>query len=375
MKKTLIVKLSEITYKKLLKKKEEVFPQGADWEEFFNYLVKDVHLEELSGERISKSTRENLFKMWVRNFSENLQYIKEGKTLADLVPEKPEEAPKGAAIVIGAGPSLWKHKHLELLANSDFDGVLCVTDRMVIPCLKAGCIPDKYEMWIACGVDGAPIIKKWWDDPIVEKYGSEIKACIITSTHPEVVKVLRNNGVDIYWFNPIFDDWRDNESYTRLQLIMTQSERNPKGAASLSCLGNSGSACWVLAHALLRRSPIALIGIDFGYPGEQPIEKTQYFSTFVQAAGGNVELAGQAFKRFYNPFFKCEAYADPVFLHYREAFLEALKQTEPWVLTIQCTEGGVLFDLEGRMKHMRFKDFLKYYKDVEELKKHFLKAD
>lgn len=257
MKKTLIVKLSETTYKKLVKKKEEVFPQGADWEEFFNYLVKDVHLEELGGERISRSTKEHLFELWVRNFADNLPYIREGKTIADLVPPEPEKVPKSAGIVVGAGPSIWKHKHLEMLAESDFDGKVILCDRMTIPALKAGVTPEKFDIYIV-GVDGAPIIAKWYDDPIVDKYGPDLKVCIITSTHPDVRKRLEKAGAQIYWFNPIFDDWRRNESFTKLQLIMTKSEKLPKGVPSMSALGHAGGCAWVMAHSLLRCSPICL---------------------------------------------------------------------------------------------------------------------
>jgi len=372
MKKTLIVKLSEITYKKLLKKKEEVFPQGADWEEFFNYLVRDVHLEELGGERISKSTKEHLFELWVRNFADNLPYIREGKTIADLVPPEPEKVPKSAGIVVGAGPSIWKHKHLEMLAESNFDGKVILCDRMTIPALKAGVTPEKFDIYIV-GVDGAPIIAKWYDDSIVDKYGPDLKVCIITSTHPDVRKRLEKANAQIYWFNPIFDDWRQNESFTKLQLIMTKSEKLPKGVPSMSALGHAGGCAWVMAHSLLRCSPICLLGIDLGWDADTPLEKTQYFSTFLAQTGGNVELARAAFKKIYNPYWKCEAIVDPVFNHYREAFLEAVKMTEPWVITVNCTGGGCLFG-EG-IYCMNFEDFLKYYKDVEELKKHFLKAD
>ncbi len=337
--KTLMVKLDDLTYKKLQKMKEEKFPDGADWEKFFVNLVRNVRLDELSGERISRATKENLWDLWCQNFAENLPYIRKGKTIAELVPQEPEKVPKGASIVIGAGPSVWKHKHLEMLAKSDFKGVLCVTDRMVKPTLEAGCTPDKYEGWYAVGVDGAPVIRKWWDGEIVKQWGLQIKACIITSTHPSVRKVLQKNKVDTYWFNPIFDDWRDNESYTRLQLMMTKSKKNPKGVPSLSCLGNSGSACWVLAHALLRRSPICLIGIDFSWEEDAPLEKTQYFSTFLRVAGGNVELARQAYKRIYNPY--------------------------------NATMGGCLFG-EG-LYCIKFEDFLEYYHNPEELKRHVLK--
>lgn len=368
----MIAKLDDATYRKLQKLKEDKYPD-KDWSEFFAYLSKDVKLTELSGEIISRATKEHLLEMWVRNFSDNLPLIKKGKTIAELVPPNPEKAPLGAAIVIGAGPSVWKHKHLEVLAKTDKAEKLSliVTDRMVVPTLKVGATPDKFAEWVSVGVDGSPVIAKWYDDPIVKKYGQKIKACIITSTHPKVVKVLRKNKVNFYWYNPIYDDWRDNESYTRLQRIMTKSRKNAKGVPSMSALGHAGGCAWVFAHALLRRSPIALIGLNLGYDEDTPLEKTQYFSSFMETARGNIELVKTAYKTYYNPLFKCKAIADPVFAHYRDAFLEAVKQTAPWVETINCTEGGCLFG-DG-ISCMKFEDFLKYCDNPKELHEHVLK--
>jgi len=42
------------------------------------------------------------------------------------------------ALVIGAGPSIW----LNIDQASDFDGVILVVDRMLVPCIQKGIIPD-----------------------------------------------------------------------------------------------------------------------------------------------------------------------------------------------------------------------------------------
>jgi len=370
-----MTRLDEATYKKLMRLKEEKGFGEKDWSEFFAYLSKNIRLEELSGEKISRATKENLMELWVQNFADNLPYIRKGKTIAELVPKEPEKTPKGPAVVVGAGPSVWKHNHLKLLAETEKAEKLAVivTDRMVIPCLKAGVVPDKYEDWVAVGVDGAEIIKKWWDDPIVAEYGEKIKAAIITSTHPKVRKILQKNKVQVYWYSPIYDDYRDNESYTRLQMIMTKSKKNPRGCPSLSCLGHAGGAAYALSFALLRRSPIALIGENLGWDEGTPLEKTQYFSTFLEAAGGNVNLVTQAYKTIYNPYFKCKAIVDPVFNHYREAMVEAQDQVPAYVETYNATEGGCLFG--KRIYCIKFKDFLKHCDEPDELKRYVLEED
>ena len=48
-------------------------------------------------------------------------------------------------IVIGAGPSLYKFNHLEILAKSDYKGTLLITDKMLVPCLKGGITPDRFK--------------------------------------------------------------------------------------------------------------------------------------------------------------------------------------------------------------------------------------
>lgn len=373
--KTLILKLDDATYQRLQKLKDEKYPE-KDWSEYLAYLAKDVQLTELMGDKISRTTRENLLEMWVTNFGNNLQHVRKGRTIAELVP-KDADNPKGLgpAVIIGAGPSIWKNKHLEMLAKTESPEKIAViaSDRMVCPTLKAGVTPDKFPQWFSVGVDGSPIISKWYDDPILGKYAEKVKICIITSTHPDVLKVLKKHKVDPIWYNPIYDDWRDNESYTRLQRIMTKSKRTPKGIPSMGCLGNAGSAAWVLSQSLLRRNSLALIGINFGYDEDTPLESTNYFSGFLQAAHGNYALVKSLYQTVYNPYFKCNAIVDPVFEHYRQAMLDSVKQTPPFVETYNATEGGSLF---GSGVHcIRFEDWLKYCDNPEELHKHILKGE
>lgn len=112
-----------------------------------------------------------------------------------------------------------------------------------------------------------------------------------------------------------------------------------------------------------------------GYPEGYPLEKTYYFSNYLKAAGGDASKAlAFGYTQVYNPFFRCKVTQDPVFRHYREAWVDAAKQTEPWVVTANCSEESALFSNDGTINCMRFEDYLKHYKDVEELKKHFLKA-
>ncbi len=370
MKRRLIVEISETAFKKLMKKKEMDGFADRDIGEYLEYIFKDVHLTPTEGEIISEATRRNLFELWMQNFAENLPHIRNGETVEKLVPAEPDK-PQGPAIVVGAGPTVREFNQLEMLAQSGFEGVVIATDSMLIPCLEKGVIPD-----YVISVDGAEVIAKFYDSELVRKHGAKLKTLLISTVHPKVRELLTEASAKIYWYHGLFDDWRSPESFTKLISVITKSNKNPKGLPAISCLGNCGAAAWVCAHSLLRRDRIALLGIDMGYPEGYPLEKTYYFSTYLKAAGGDVSKAlAFGYTRVYNPFTRAVVIQDPVFRHYTEGWVEAAKHTPRWVITVNCSPKSALYSYDGTINTMSFEDFLKYYKDVEELKKHFLKPE
>src|SRR3990167_10146463 len=56
-------------------------------------------------------------------------------------------------IVIGAGPSIFEKNHLELLAKSNYNGTLLITDKMLKPCLDAGITPDKFPRFFVFTIE------------------------------------------------------------------------------------------------------------------------------------------------------------------------------------------------------------------------------
>ena len=138
--------------------------------------------------------------MWYNNFAENLATIRKGKDIKELprLDGKP-------CICLGAGPSVWKHNHLELLKK--WKGTILCCDRMLIECLKRDIVP-----FAVATVDGDKRIKEFYDDPVVDKYRDEVKAVFSAVTvHPEVV---RRCPFEKYWFVPIYDDPRKPKSLT-----------------------------------------------------------------------------------------------------------------------------------------------------------------
>lgn len=366
-------KLSYIVGRKLLKKKQVDGFADKTLEEYIQFLVKDTHLSPNAHDFVEAGTG-TLLDLWMKNFADNLPYVRFGNNLkmtlgefktnnlSELAAESPtfDVPPKGTAIVIGRGPSIFNHKHLDLLAekihNGEYRGIICCSDGMLIECLKKEIIPD-----LTTTVDGSPIITKWFDHELVAKYGPKIKVALNVTSNHQVYELLQRMGCQVYWFNPLFDDWRSNESWTKIQRLMTKSQFQEKPLQAVTAGGNTGTCAWVMALSLFKRAPVALIGIDFGYPEGTNLEETPYFSSVME---GNSPVALKyAYTPVYHPFFKTNALIDMVFNHYRESFLTLNIQTQPWFKkwggTINCTEGGTLFGSE--LQCMKFSDFLEKY--------------
>jgi len=349
----------EVTHRKLLKMKNDIGLGDISWSEFFDKITEDIFLLDDVNAIIQKATRDNLLKVWCVNFGDNLEDIRNGKTIRDLVPleaQENENVVLGPGVVVGRGPSIYKHKHLNLLAKSNFKGAIVASDGSLIDCLKRGVIPTH-----VVSVDGNnELIWKWYDDPLVDKYGSKIKAILCVSVAHNVVERCKKAGIEIFWFNPQFDDYRRNDSFTKLQMLMTRSEKNPGGAPNVTCGGNAGCTSWVLSTGLLRRSPVGLIGIDLGYLEETPLEETAYYKQVMDSTNGNINIIAADIKMVNNPFFKVKAKADTIFRQYRSAWLDILKQMRPNIRTINCTEGGTLFTLDPKisLEYSKFSTFL-----------------
>ena len=73
--------LSEPTYLKLIKRKENDGFRDEEWPPWLDYLTADIHIEDTPGELIQMGTKEGLFELWMKNFVENFKVIDEGKSV------------------------------------------------------------------------------------------------------------------------------------------------------------------------------------------------------------------------------------------------------------------------------------------------------
>lgn len=295
--------------------------------------------------------------MGLNNARENSPYIR--KTVLDLA-SKGTSRGNNSAIVISAGPSLHRRPVASSILASTYKGVIVAADGALGYCLRNGLVPH-----FVVTVDPHPTrIVRWFGDPalerrehddyfrrqdldpalnrdemarnqelieIVNRHGPKIKAIISTSAPSAVTKRCLEAGMELYWWNPIYDDYYEPNSYTRRVHELTKVPCMATG-------GNVGTSAWVFAHSALRCRTTALVGMDLGYPPETPVENTQYYKELAELFG---ERAREALIKVYNPYLKQTWYTDPAYYWYRQNLLAMVRQAH--CQTFNCTEGGILF--------------------------------
>lgn len=306
-----------------------------------------ITLERIGGEGLENARR-------------NLRYLERGRSLREL-----REVEIGAgdhAIVLGAGPSLHRFPVAKELKDANYRGCVVVTDSCMSYCLRNGVVPD-----LVVTLDPhATRIVRWFGDPkllpehleaddyharqdmdpaftneipaneqmiaLLDEYGPQMRIALSTSTSEAVVERVLETGMEIYWWNPMYDDPTRPDSVTRkLQRL--------NGLPSVNAGGNVGTACWVLADAVLGKRRVALAGIDFAYYADTPYRNTQYYRDALELVGE--EKLASIFMRVFNPYLKEWFYTDPAYMWYREVFLEMAAETD--CVTYNCTQGGILF--------------------------------
>ena len=304
--------------------------------------------------------------LWLYNFARNISDLLKGQSIRKLSvfdksnPLNQNEKSYGSAIVIGAGPSLYDKKHLELLSESNYDGTILITDRMLKPCLKKGITPDKCSKFYVLTIDPNMSTVNFYDDEIISNYGKKIKCILSSCTSHDTVNVCQKNDLDVYWFHPLIDDYRKLESINKIMNLMTKSDENPKGFPGLQTGGNIGTFSWVFSWAILGKSPTALIGLNLGYLGDTKIEDTQHYDELLKVCDSPADVE-KRYKKIHNSELNCDVLLDPVFDYYREAFLDLVKRTPSWTKTINSTEGGSLFG--PGIENIPFSEFLSKYEN------------
>ena len=302
----------------------------------------------------------------LRNSFRNAKHVV--KTIRDIQPDKRR------SLIVCAGPSLHRNRLLHTLAElyENARASYCdagpepfniiATDGAYIQCLKAGILPD-YVLTL----DPHPTrMVRWFGDPEFEKnsaedtYFARTKAdwgfaldrnaqdmalvdenrtkLVISTTSPENV-VERTTAFNRFWFAPLVDR-PTRGSLTQIMVAATE-------APALNTGGTVGTAAWCFAHTILQSQDIALIGTDYGYYDDLPLDKTQEWNLLKD--NENVE---ELFPFMETPHGKCRT--SPTYAWYAKNFLELLEAAKAQITN--CSGHGILFG--ERVKQMKLERWL-----------------
>ncbi len=297
------------------------------------------------------------------------------KTIADVVPD--DDFP--AAVVVSGGPSIHRRKPLETLTRVGFGGPVVACDGALGNCLRHGIVP-RYVL----SVDPHPDrIVRWFGDTkleqrpaddyfrrqdldeshvenerranrelieLVNRHGKGIRAILATSVHPDIPERCREAGMEIYWWNPVLDDYHAPDSVTRRLYEMNKAPCMVTG-------GNVGASSFVFAYSVLRKKAIGLLGMDFSYAPGTPLERTQYYDIIKELYPEDPE---KAYISIFNPYLNETWMTDPAYYWYRQSFLKLAEEIDDDVAIHNCSEGGVLF---GQRVHFTpFEQFLSKFR-------------
>lgn len=307
-------------------------------------------------EQVARLTLQKTAAIGLEHARANLPHIRQ--SIADL--NGPHVSDKKAAIVVSAGPSLYRTRTIERIKGAEFPGIIVATDGALGHCLRVGLLPH-----FVVSVDPHPTrMVRLYGDPdmdkrppddyfqrqdlypemlrdeaarnrelmeLINRYGPKMKALLSTSVAPAVTRRVLDCGMETYWWSPIYDDYEVPGSVTRQVYELTKAPCIVTG-------GNTGTSAWVLAAAVLGCQDVALVGMDLSYHRETPLTHTQYYTELRDLLG---DAVGEAYIHVENPYLGETWYTDPTYWWYRQVFLELAAQSP--AITYNCSEGGILF--------------------------------
>jgi len=334
--------------------------------------VKELSQQELDA--LAAATYRKTADIGFAHAEKNLPFIM--KTVADV----PVDDGFPAAIVVSGGPTIHLRDPIGKLKKHGFNGAIVSCDGALGNCLRNDIIPN----YVVC-VDPHPHrIVRWFGDTkidqrppddyyknqdldetvardnrrantelikLVNRHGKKIKAILATSVSPDITERCLEAGMEIYWWNPIYDDYHDPKSLTSRLYDMNK-------APCLVTGGNVGASSFSFAYAVLRKKVIGLLGMDFSYAPGTPLIRTQYYDVIseMKELYPNPE---DAYIKIYNPHLDETWFTDPAYYWYRTCFLKLIDAIDDDTAVHNCSEGGILF---GEKVHFTpFEQFLKKF--------------
>jgi len=355
--------IDEDLLKQLIQKKKDLDLKNEDWNKFFTLLLgisnKSKSSKEIIESTIQKKTFNQYYDSWIQNFTQNLKYFSNDKSAQELSPKINHKMNKSSSIVIGRGPSLKKHAHLEQLAKSNFQGNILCTDGILENALEAGVTPDRFPNFYVVTIDTNEKIKKFYEHKIIKKYGKKIK-CLLSTTAPHsTYNAIKKSGLEIFWLHTLFDYNKGKSSFNYISGQMTKTKNHPNGFPAIQTGGNVGTSCWIISWSILKSNYIGLIGIDHGYSVDTPWEIISKYHPLSENVDKESSVFKKAYPKIYNPEYDSYSIQDPIFQYYSQALKEFIPKAPKWTKTINATEGGTIFG--KKIKCTTFDNFLKKY--------------
>ncbi len=309
-------------------------------------------------EKSMMNTQYEDYDVWIKNFSLNLNNIWKETSCRDL--SKYSSKQNNTAIVIGRGPSIDEHKHLQLLSTSNFSGSIVCCDGKLLDTLKAGVTPEKFPNFYVVNIDPGSHTAKLFDHPLISEFGSKIKGLFTTIANPITVEQARKSGIKIHWMHSLFDYDGGKKSFNYISSIMVRSKNHVNGLPAIQTGGNVGTSSWFVSWKILQCTKVVLIGMNHGWNEDTPMDViTKHGVSFARSYDESSPSFKRLFPKIYNPELKKYCILDPIFQYYREAMLEFISRSPSWLQTINATEGGSLFG--NKLLSMKFSDFLAGY--------------
>lgn len=315
------------------------------------------HFDAISAS-LAENTLRNSIELGFANAEANRPHI--GDTIRSLL----AKADGRPCLVISAGPSLRRRQSLERLKDALSRFVVVAVDGALGHCLRTGVVPnyvvsvdphrERIVRWF--GDDQLSAEKLAADDyfrrqdldtylndaeiaknqellDLVNRHGAAMAAVLATSASDAVRRRCQDAGMKIYWWNPIYDDVSDPASFTRK---LYASNR----VACMNAGGNCGTAATIFAARILKAPQVVMVGMDFAYYADTPIQITQYYDHMRHFIRDS-ELQA-AHRTIRNPHTGTDFYTDPAYHWYAEGFRELIRNLDGCEI-VNATEGGILF--------------------------------
>lgn len=309
--------------------------------------------------KIGDITYRSLAHSVLKNVKNNKKFLKNGFSIKKLINYNCNNK---NAIIVGAGPSLRRYDQIKTLKKYHKKFIIIACDGSLFYLLNNKIIPD-----LVVTFDPHPSrVIRWFGDlnlnkkkisldnyfsrqdleimfndelimnkkviKLFNKYSNKIKIAIGTSSSKSVVKRLIGSNSKLYWWNPFLDDPDKKNSATKKIYKMNRLPIINTG-------GNVGSTAWMLAESLFKCKKIGLLGMDFAYYIDTPVESTQYYDRLIKLT--NKKNINKFYSKVYNPKLKKYFYTDYVYSWYKKCFLEMIDNSSS--ITFNCSYGGIIF--------------------------------